>query len=105
MKTKPKPAENPTPKPRGGRPTRGAVLLRAIEAAGIDPVLVDPRRILAGIAADKEAPATARVQACKALLLSSGDIPPGADDPREDTPTDELGRRALAILAGKGRPN
>jgi hypothetical protein len=44
-----------------GRPTRA-------EAAGIDPSTVDPRRVLAQVAADVSAPASARVTAAKALL-------------------------------------
>src|SRR5262245_41163979 len=60
---KPKGAEMKQPpsiKPRGGRPSRAeasAKALAALEAAGIDPMTVDPRLILRSIAADPSAPA------------------------------------------------
>jgi hypothetical protein len=40
----------------------------ALAEIGIDPALIDPRRILASIAANRSMPPTARVAACKALL-------------------------------------
>ena len=87
-----------------GRPTRAKILQAAIDALGIDPSAVDPRRVLAAIAVDAKAPATARVQAAKALMLSTP-APPAADDapaepamPQRDIPHDELSRRALALM-------
>jgi hypothetical protein len=55
-------------------------------AAGIDPDEVDPRVILRSIAADVSAPATARVAACRSLLML----------PAEGSANDALNARALA---------
>ena len=56
------------PPPRRGRPSRKEELARALAEIGCDPALVDPRRVLASIAGDADAPASARVAAAKALL-------------------------------------
>jgi len=53
---------------RPGRPTRQEEVRRALAELGLDPSLLDPRRVLAEIASDKTAPASARVSAAKALL-------------------------------------
>lgn len=99
-KAKSKPARN-----LGGRPTRGEALRRAIAAVGVDPALVDPKRVLAGIAIDEAAPATARVAACRVLLVHSGGMLPALPvDLEEEVQDDELSRRALQIHAA-GRPN
>jgi hypothetical protein len=98
-KAKSKPGRN-----LGGRPTRGEALRRAIAAIGVDPSLVDPKRILAGIAIDEAAPATARVAACRILLAHSGTMLPALPVEVEDEVEDELSRRALQIHAA-GRPN
>ncbi len=113
------PPRTPRAKPQGGRPradepqTPAPTPIAAPEPAparlepyGIDPALVDPRRILAAIALDGEAPATARVQACKALIATgacAGLIPgvPLPDDEPDDEATDELTRRALALMGRK----
>jgi hypothetical protein len=62
-------------KPRGrGRPTRAeqaAKSAAALAAAGIDPSTVDPRAVLAAVAADPSAPASARVSAARALLADA----------------------------------
>lgn len=58
---------------RPGRPTRDAELRRAMAEFGIDPTLIDPRRVLASIAVDTKAPASARVQAARALLVGERD--------------------------------
>ena len=58
-----------TPKhPR--RPARRPddIALRDLAQRGIDPALVDPRRILAAIAVDESAAPTARVRAAMALI-------------------------------------
>jgi hypothetical protein len=89
--------------PRRGRPTKQEAIQRRVNAAGIDPALVDPKRILAGIAVDKKAPASARVAAARALLAASGG---SADDlPDHSHGLDELSRRALQLIAESGRPN
>jgi hypothetical protein len=65
-----KPPLNPEkpPRRRRGRPTREEAARRALAELGLDPRLLDPRRVLAAIAADADAPATARVNAARALL-------------------------------------
>lgn len=109
-KNHPKPKATSSDKARGGRPTREEAERRRILSAGVDPALVDPRRILAAIALDGATPATARVQACKVLIATSAGSPlvpgvPLADEPAEDEATDELTRRALALMDQRGRPN
>jgi hypothetical protein len=106
--TKPKTTRKPTErvgKARGGRPTRAEALRKAIAAAGIDPAAVDPKRILAGIAADVAAPPTARVAAAKALLAANMALPPPVHVAPEEVPEDDvLTRRALALMAAGTRP-
>jgi hypothetical protein len=65
-----KPPLNPEkpPRRRRGRPTREEAARRALAELGLDPRLLDPRRVLAAIAADTDAPASARVNAARALL-------------------------------------
>src|SRR5262245_12413169 len=53
---------------RPGRPTRHEEMRWSLAELGVDPASFDPRRVLAGIAADVNAPATARVRAALALL-------------------------------------
>ena len=107
---KPKPPKTPDKSPgaskaRGGRPTRGEALRRRIAAVGVDPALVDPKRVLAGIAVDEQAPATARVAAARALLVAQAGLPPPVFiDPDEVPEEDVVTRRALAVLTA-GRPN
>lgn len=106
---KPKPPKTPDKSPgaskaRGGRPTRGEALRRRIAAVGVDPALVDPKRVLAGIAVDEQAPATARVAAARALLAAQAGLPPVFVDPDEVPEDDVVTRRALAVLTA-GRPN
>ncbi|AWN43482.1 hypothetical protein [Methylobacterium durans] len=100
-----KPAEKPEAKARRGRPTRDEALRRAIRAAGVDSTLIDPKRILAGIAVDRDAPATARVAACKALMAANAGLPAVLVDPGEVPEEDEMSRRALALMAQRGVPN
>ncbi|WP_056501253.1 hypothetical protein [Aureimonas sp. Leaf454] len=96
-----KPTQN---RGRGGRPTKQAALLKRVDAAGIDPALVNPRRVLAAIAVDAAAPASARVAAAKALLTaSSGQAVPVSETAHQ--PLDDLSRKALEIIARTGRPN
>jgi hypothetical protein len=83
------------------RPTQVEVFKRVVEVGGIDPATIDPRRILAGIAADPEAPAGARVMACKTLIAAAGEQAPNAAD---EATSDALTRRALQLLA-TGRAN
>jgi hypothetical protein len=60
---------------------------------GVDPALIDPRRILASIAGDADAPAGARVSACRTLLnldSAAEDSAPGGGN--------AISQRALALL-------
>jgi hypothetical protein len=80
-----------------GRPTRAEAARKAIAAlaaAGIDPSSIDPRRILAEIAADASAPASARVMACRALLLTTAAPEEGADGALAD----KISMRAIEIM-------
>lgn len=91
MKTIEKPSKT-RKNPRGGRPTRAEATAKALTALGVDPASVDPRRILAAIAADVSAPASARVAACRALL---GDAPKPAAEIDE---LDPITRKAVSLL-------
>ena len=92
---------------RGGRPTNAEIMRRRVEAAGIDPALVDPRKILAAIAVDGSASAAARVSACRVLLAHEARLAalvaaPAAED-EEPIPVDLVTERALALMAaGRG---
>lgn len=55
----------------------------------------DPTKILEEIANDPEAPATARVQAAKALVAILK-----AANKKQDTPADVVTQRALKLLKG-----
>jgi hypothetical protein len=95
-------------KPRKkGRPTRAeasAKALKALIAAGVDPMSVDPERILASIAIDAAAPASARVSACRELLRGGVAKAKDAAEGVEATPqADALSARALALLSRVGR--
>jgi hypothetical protein len=97
-----KPALNPeTPRRRRGRPNKQEEVRRALAEIGCDPASIDPRRILAAIAGDADAPASARVAACKALLT--------ARDPErsEDSAVsgDAVSVRAQQLLAARRRAN
>jgi hypothetical protein len=69
-------------------------------ALGIDPATIDPRRILAQIAADAAVPASARVAACKALMADADAAPKEPDD-RDSM--DPASTRAIAMLAASTR--
>jgi len=85
---------------RRGRPSRAdatAKVEKALAALGLDPANLDPRAVLAAIAADVSAPASARVAACKCLLAHQQ--PAGEPDkPGDGAPPDALTQRALQIL-------
>ena len=80
---------------RVGRPNRAQASAKAL--AGVDVSVVDERQVLREIAADRSAPASARVSACKLLLFGS-DAP---QEPAEDGGMDELSRRAVSIMNRK----
>lgn len=85
------------PKKRAGRPSRASASAKALAALHDAPSEADPKAILAEIAADRSAPAAARVTACRLLLGDTGTgKPEGGDDLDEVT--------ALAVkLLGRRR--
>jgi hypothetical protein len=97
-----KPALNPeTPRRRRGRPSKQEEVRRALAEIGCDPALVDPRRVLAAIAGDIDAPASARVSAAKALLgIRDQDA---AENPALGG--DAVSVRAQQLLAARRRAN
>ena len=76
-----------------GRPPKLRLpLMMAPADVGPDPDSVDPRRVLAGIAVDPNLPASARVNAAKALMR------PEAPESSEEARESEISRRAIAIM-------
>jgi len=90
-----KPALNPEkPRRRRGRPTREEEVRRALAEIGVDPALIDPRRVLASIAVNRSMPPTARVAACKALLGQRD------QEPAEDSAAgSDVAQRAIRLMA------
>jgi hypothetical protein len=93
MATKPE-----KPPRRRGRPSRKEEVERALANIGVDPALVDPRRVLASIAGDVDAPASARVSAARALL----DNPTAPKQPGKGKgePKRVIAQRAAATAGG-----
>jgi hypothetical protein len=94
------PLNSEIPRRRRGRPTREEEVRRALAELGLDPSSIDPRKILAAIAADLSAPAGARVAACKALLA--------ADPEQAETSVaggDAISVRAQQLLAARRKAN
>jgi hypothetical protein len=79
---------------RRGRSTREEEVRRALAEIGVDPALIDPRRILAS-----SMPPTARVAACKALLGQRD------QDPAEEAAVagDAVSTRALQLMEAARR--
>jgi hypothetical protein len=91
-----KPAFNPeTPRRKRGRPNRQEEVRRALATVGCDPALIDPKRILASIAADTDAPAGARVAACRTLL----NLDPAAED--SAAAAGDVAARAIRLMAAR----
>ena len=79
------------PRRRPGRPTKAEEVARVLAEIGVDPALVDPLRILAGIAANGRMPPVA---ACNVLL--------GVKDqePVEDLAAgSDVAERAIRLMA------
>jgi hypothetical protein len=89
------------PRRRPGRPTRQEEMQRALAQIGLDPTLIDPLRILASIAANKNMPPTARVAAAKALLAARD------RDPAEASAVvgDAISVRAQQLLDARRKAN
>jgi len=80
-----------TVKRRPGRPSRAEATRKALEALGVDPQTIDPKAILAAIAADASAPASARVAAARTLLQTqTAELGRQEDDP--------INARAIEIM-------
>lgn len=79
-----------TSRRRGGRPSRATALAKAL--AGVDLAGLDPKQVLTEIAADKSAPAHARVAAARALLTSE------RHGHRDDAEADAVTEAAIAML-------
>jgi hypothetical protein len=88
-----KPRPKPKPKRRRGRPSRSDASAKAL--SGVDLTKLDPKQVLAEIAADSSAPAMARFQAARTLLSLTEGKP---EKPAEHDATTEL---ALRILRGE----
>ena len=86
------------PKRRRGRPTREEASRKLLARLAVDPATIDPKAILAAIAADASAPAAARVTACRALLGMNRGSERGASTGTGDV-AGELTARALSIMA------
>ena len=87
------PTNTEKPSRRRGRPSKQEELRQALAEIGVDPALIDPRRILAAIAINKSMPPTARVAACKALLGVKEQ-----DATAEDVPAGDINARAVAMM-------
>ena len=97
-----KPALNPDPPRRKrGRPTRKEEVRRALAELGVDPRSVDPLAVLASIMMDATVPASARVQAARALIAARA--PDGPDG--SATAGDAVSVRAQQLLAARRRAN
>jgi hypothetical protein len=89
------------PRRRPGRPSKSEELAQVLAELGIDPALIDPRRVLASIAADADAPASARVAAAKALLAAPDQDPTEASA----VAADAVSVRAQQLLAARRKAN
>ena len=82
------------PRRRPGRPSKEEEVRRALAEIGVDPALIDPRRVLAAICINKNMPPTARISAAKALLgLKDQDAVA-----EEDRPAGDINARAAAMM-------
>jgi hypothetical protein len=92
-----KSALNPNrPRRRRGRPTLKEEVRRALAEIGVDPQTVDPLAVLAGIMMDATVPASARVQAARALIAARD---PG---PAQDLAAGgDVAARAIRLMADR----
>jgi hypothetical protein len=81
------------PRRKRGRPTREEAAAKALAALAIDPHSVDPLAVLAGIMMDVRLPASARVQAARALIAAR-------QAPAEDSAAGrDVAQRAIRLMA------
>ena len=92
-----KSAEIPgSPKRKRGRPSRQEAAARAMATFAIDPSTVDPLAVLAAIMMNPALPASARVQAARALIAARN------QDPAEDSAAiSDLASRAIRLMAAR----
>jgi hypothetical protein len=91
-----KPALNPEPpRRRRGRPTLKEEVRRALAEIGVDPRTVDPLSVLASIMMDATLPASARVQAARALIAAR-------QGPAEDSAAgSDVAQRAIKLMTAR----
>jgi hypothetical protein len=70
-------------------------MARALAALAIDPQTVDPLAVLAGIMVDVSLPATARVQAARALIAARD------QGPAEPAAGSGVAARAIRLMAAR----
>jgi hypothetical protein len=82
------------PPRRRGRPSKAEELQAAMRALAIDPRTVDPLAVLASIMMDATLPASARVQAARALIAARD------EGPAEDSAAGgDVAQRAIKLMA------
>jgi hypothetical protein len=81
---------------RPGRPTKAEEVRRALAETGVDPALINPLHILAAIAADADAPAGARVAACRVLLGVKDQ-----DSAEDSAAAGDVAERAIRLLTAR----
>jgi hypothetical protein len=96
------------PPRRRGRPSKAEELQAAMRALAIDPQSVNPLAVLAGIMMDPTLPASARVQAARALIAVR-EAPAEAKQPVNDkaetrVPQRVRAQRLAATAGGAGSP-
>jgi hypothetical protein len=92
-----KPVLNPEPPRRRkrGRPTCKEEVRRALAEIGVDPRTVDPLSVLASIMMDATLPASARVQAARALIAAR-------QGPAEDSAAgSDVAQRAIKLMTAR----
>jgi hypothetical protein len=84
------------PPRRRGRPSKVEELQAAMRALAIDPQSVNPLVVLAGIMMDPTLPASARVQAARALIAARD------QGPAENSATgSDVAARAIRLMAAR----
>jgi len=91
------------PQRKRGRPSKEEATRRALAAILVDPRTVDPLAVLAGIMMDATLPASARVQAARALLAARDQDPQVSD--AHTAGGDAVSVRAQQLLAARRRAN
>jgi hypothetical protein len=92
-----KPVLNPNPPRRKrGRPTKAEELRRELAVLAIDPRSVDPLAVLAAIMMNPNLPASARVQAARALIAARDQDPAG-----DVAAAGDVAERAIRLLAAR----